>query len=148
VADFVGKPYTCKHNSKGNRIEITLSRSGHFIRSGVSFPINLTKTFCFETVTGQLTARYKLTNESSQNLDLHFGVELGFGSYTFPMRESEITHSLGKVIDATMPTEHTDLNDLRLDSRLYQFRTALNFDKICQSLGAPALDSFVVRRWI
>ncbi len=137
TADFVGKPYTCKHHSEGNRIEVTLRRRGHVKRNGATFPINVSKTLCFETVTGQLTAHYRLTNESQQALELQFGVEFGFGSYTFPMRESEITNSLGKIIDATNPTEHADINDLRLDSRLYQYRTALSFDKAAQLWTHP-----------
>jgi 4-alpha-glucanotransferase len=137
VADFVGKPYTCKHHSKGDRIEVTLRRRGHVKRNGATFPITLTKNLRFESVTGQLTAHYQLTNESQKPLDLRFGVESGFGSYTFPMGESEITSGLGKLIDTANPTEHTEVNDLRLDSRLYQYRTALTFSKTARLWTHP-----------
>lgn len=129
TADFIGKPYTCEHNSEGNRIGITLSRRGLVRQNGGIFPITVTKILSFDTVTGKLSARYQLTNESQQTLALRFGVEFGFGSYTFPMSESELSDGRGKTIDSANPTEHSDIDSLRLDSCLYQFRIALDFGK-------------------
>jgi 4-alpha-glucanotransferase len=137
TADFVEKAYTCEHRTEADRIEVTLCRRGYVNRNGAEIPITVTKTLRFESVAGQLTARYQLTNESQQPLDLQFGVEFGFGSYTFPMNESEIANALGELINAAKPTDHAEVNDVHLDSRLYQFRTALTFSKTARLWTHP-----------
>jgi hypothetical protein len=137
TGDFVGRPYTCEHNSDVNHIEITLCRRGHVKRNGATLPITVTKILRFESVTSKLMAHYQLTNESQKSLDLRFGIELGFGSYAFPMNESEITNGSGRKIDTANPTEHTEVDDLHLDSRLYQYRTAMTFSKTARLWTHP-----------
>ncbi len=129
AGDFVGKPYTYKHRDKSDRVEIVLSRRGQVKRGDATFPVTLAKILCFGASTGQLTARYQLRNESQVPLALHFGIECAFGSYTFPMHESEISTGPDQPLDAAGPAESADVSDLRLYSRLYQFRTALNFTR-------------------
>lgn len=127
--DFVGRTYSYEHNSKPGKIEITLHRSGRVNQNGASIPVTVTKTLVFDSVTGQTMARYKLTNNSQQTLNSRFGVELGFGSFTFPMKESALAEGNGKSIDSGNPAELPEISTLHFDSRLYRYRIALNLSQ-------------------
>ncbi|TFH65832.1 MAG: DUF1926 domain-containing protein [Candidatus Zixiibacteriota bacterium] len=53
------------------------------------------------------------------------------------MSESEMARGLSELIDTTQPTEHADVSDLRLDSRLYQYRTAMTFSETARLWTHP-----------
>ncbi len=129
AGDFVAKPYACESKSTGKMLEVTLRRQGQVRCSAGTLSIALTKTLRWNTVTGDLTANYQIANRSSQTADLHFGVELDFGSYTFPMKESAIATATGEPVDSSQPLELGSVNGVSLLSRLYHYRTTVSLGK-------------------
>jgi alpha-amylase len=126
---FINQPYAHQHRQLADRLEIVLERRGHLRRDGNRCPILLTKTLSFPKAVGEITAKYVLKNEHDQALDLHFGVEFGFGSYTFPMSESTISCASQGVIKSDVELELAGISSLQIESRLYQYRTLLSLDK-------------------
>jgi 4-alpha-glucanotransferase len=129
IGDFVGGGYAFSQKSGGDKIELTLQRRGHVSVDGAQHQITLTKTIVFNSVTGKMTAHYKLSNDSRQTLRFRFGVELGFGSFTFPMQESAISQSDDRIVETAISVELSEVDNLRFDSRLYQYRIALNLSR-------------------
>jgi 4-alpha-glucanotransferase len=137
AGDFVGKPYKAAQRSSGNHFEVKLSRSGSVSANGSALSVSVTKALRFDAKTGTLTAQYQLTNDSRQPLETRFGVELDFGSYTFPLRESSIATASGETIESSRPIELDEVSGFRLDSRLYRYRAAAGFDKKAQVWTHP-----------
>lgn len=129
LGDFVKGMYCAEHKCTGDRVEVTLQRKGNISQNGTACSVSVAKTISFDSASGKATARYTLTNSSQQPLRCRFGIEFGFGSYTFPMQESSLCDEGGKQIDSGSVAERSDVRGIRLDSRLYQYRIGVKLSR-------------------
>ena len=100
-------------------------------------PLTLSKALSFTKSGDQIVAKYVLKNEHNQLLDLHFGVEFGLGSYTFPMSESTISVVNGSTIKSEVESELQSVSGLQIESRLYQYKITIATDKIADIWTHP-----------
>lgn len=76
--DFVNRPYQHKVEKKGKSLRLSLWREGHVWQGDRSLPLRVSKRFNLKSGSSILTFEYELENQTSEMLDLWFGVEFCF----------------------------------------------------------------------
>jgi alpha-amylase len=89
--------------------------------------IRVFKQYEFSISGETITVSYHLTNQQSRAVNLHFGVELGLGSFTWPMNESELSVA-GSGHRLSEPGSFARCRSLTLISRLYDFGLRIGLD--------------------
>ncbi len=111
----------------GAKATVALSRDYVVLATPEPAEIRVFKEYEFSISGETISVKYSLTNRQSTAVNLHFGVELGLGSYTWPATESDLY--IGDQpyrLDESL--ELDGWSEIALVSRLYDFalRVAVN----------------------
>ena len=108
--DFVNSKYDFSINDIDNQVEILLVK-GQTTNSGNNdSPITVKKILNFKNDEPTIVVRYHLKNELQSKINLHFGTEIGFGAYTFPINESQASCNQQNKIDLHLNSEINKIN--------------------------------------
>lgn len=73
--DFVNQPYQREVEKKGKSLRLNLWREGYLWQGDRHLPLRVSKRFNLKSGSSVLTFEYELENQTSEMLDLWFGVE-------------------------------------------------------------------------
>ncbi len=111
----------------GAKETVTLSRESVVSATPEPARIQVFKQYEFSISGEAVTVNYHLTNQQSTAVNLHFGVELGLGSFTWPVNESELrVDGVGHRLSE--PGSFAHCKDVALISRLYDFGLRIGLD--------------------
>ncbi len=120
----------------GATTTVTLNRESVVAATPEPTKVRVVKQYEISTGGETLAVHYRLSHQQGTAVNLHFGVELGLGSYTWPVNESNLyagdhPHRLDAAI------EFASCAQVALVSRLYDFALRINVDQTADWWSHP-----------
>ena len=127
--DFVGETYQHQVESIKQGLRVTLWRQGNLWRGEERTPLEVTKTFRFGSNSDTVSIGYRIHNKHDRPVDLHFGIELVFGGFTFPVTESAIETDGEGMLQAEVEAAVMEKHRFAISSNLYDCQAGFALDQ-------------------